>query len=87
MQKQLNYPVKLCTDRRVRVNPKNSTSLFFKRVPKSKKVVRAPIELSIEGTPNPQMKDNFERVLGVHMQHTVGVDDKTDAFCKDLELV
>ena len=87
MQKHLDKVVSWCSDRGMRINPSKSTVLHLRRAPKTKRVLLAPLEFSIDGVQIPQVSDSFERVLGVHMHHTGKVNHGFDSFDRDLELV
>lgn len=87
MKRHLDTTVAWCNARGMRINPKKSSAIYLKSVPKQKKVLITPSPFSVLGEAIPDKGDAFERVLGVHMHHTGKVDHKLDDFTRDLELV
>lgn len=76
-----------CRARGLEINPQKSSVLYLERVPKKKRVRISKTRIEIDGVAIPNVEDNFERVLGVHLHHTGKRDHQKDIFSKDLELV
>lgn len=87
MRNQVQVLVNWCNLHGLRVNPKKSTCLYFRKTPRERQIVRSKLLISIEGTPIPQVTDTFERILGVNILHTGKRNHKEDEFMKDLSLV
>jgi len=71
----------------LRVNASKSSLLYLRRVPKQKKVVLSKLAISIEGDQITMVKDALERILGVHIHYTGGVDNRVGEFSGDLKLI
>lgn len=80
MKRHLDTAVNWCNKRGMRINPKKSTVLHLRSIPKMKKAFVSTSDFSVYGEKIPCVSDSFERVLGVHIHHTGKVDHKLDSL-------